>query len=90
MAESEYEKVIPTSGNAANGVSHVRGAGPQSSPQSGPQSGLQSGPQYGTQFGPQSSPQSGPRSGPQDYEVPSLNFQLQSSAVDEPVYEGIS
>ena len=58
VAESEDEKVIPTSDNTSYGVSHVRGAGPQSVPQ--------------------------------EYELPSLDLQPQSSAVEEPVYEGMS
>ena len=57
VAESEYEKVVHTSDNTAYGVSHVRGAGPQS--------------------------------GSQEYELPSLDLQPQSSAVEEPVYEGM-
>ena len=57
VAESEYVKVIPTSGNTAYGVSHVRGAGAQSVSQ--------------------------------EYELRSLDLQPQSSAVEEPVYEGM-
>ena len=57
VAKSEYVKVIPISGNAAYGASHVRGAGPQSVSQ--------------------------------EYEPPFLDLQTQSSAVEEPVYEGM-
>ena len=78
MAEFEYDKVIPTSGNQTNGTAHSKIDGPQF----GPQNGSQFGPQYGSQYGSQPNPQ--------DYEVPSINLQLQSSTVEEPVYEGIS
>ena len=91
MAESGGEKVIPTSDNAAYGTSHERIVGPQSDIQEYEVPYLEVIPSSGNAaYGTSHERRVVPQSDVQEYEVPSLDLQPHSSAVEEPVYEGMS